>query len=181
MQADQGVIGTVDLNAAVAEDKAAGNVGRFIGKGQLAAVFGIGGVHRRPAHGFPVLGGEEDFSLPLGRGLVQQGGQHLHGSVLWQAPQLFQGLGVDLLHHRLLGGQDGLPGLHLGGADKALLPLRGGALVPGRQVGGLLVRLGLAAGGDSCRVLPGLVQQGVRLGLGVGIQPLDDGFNSVHS
>ena len=44
MQADQGVIGTVDLNAAVAEDKAAGNVGRLAGKGQLAAVLGIGGV-----------------------------------------------------------------------------------------------------------------------------------------
>ena len=53
-------------------------------------------------------------------------------------------------------------------------------LVPGSQIGRFLVRLGLIAGGDRRRLLPGLFQQGVRLRLRVGIQPLDNGINSVH-
>ncbi len=73
----------------------------------------------------------------------------------------------------MLGGQDRFPGLHLGGADKALLPLRRQTLVPGSQIGRFLVRLGLVAGGDRRRLLAGFFQQGVRLRFRVGIQPLD--------
>ena len=114
------------------------------------------------------------------RGLKQQLRQHLYVTGLRQVPQLFQRLGVGLLHDRLLGGQDRFPGLHLGGADETFLPLRRQTLVPGSQIGHFLVRLGLIAGGDRRRLLAGFFQQGVRLRFRVGIQPLDNGINSVH-
>ena len=140
----------------------------------------VGGIHRRLSCRFPVGCGEDGLAPALGGRLCQQRRQHLDILRPGQAQQLFQRFVINLLHHRLLCGKDCLAPFHLCGADKALLPLLRRLFVPGGQPGSLLRRLRLIAGGDVCRLLPGLFQNGVRLRLGVGVQPPENGINSVH-
>ena len=73
------------------------------------------------------------------------------------------GLLESLLNDFLLGGENRLAALHLGGGSHAVLPLSGGLPTLGHDLlaGGLSVRLGL--GGDVRRLGAGLGQNGVDL------------------
>ena len=141
---------------------------------------GVGLFHRGLAHAGAVLGGENGLLRSAGGRLHQKIRKHGDVLLLRHGAKLLQRQRVGLLHHVLLGGQDHLPGLHLGRADKALLPLVGGLGVFRGELPLLALRLGAVAGRDALGLIPGGGEDTVDLRLGIRLDAPGDVFDSVH-
>ena len=128
----------------------------------------------------PVAGSEDHAALAVRRRLYQQIRQNGCVPLLGKGAERLEGQFIGTLHHLLTGGERHLPGLHLGHADEALLPLLSSLFAAGRQARPLRLRLGAVLRGDLCRLLFGICQQTVDLLLGLRIDPGRDFFDSVH-